>query len=357
MSSLQTTQPDFKYSDGRPTPHLSMPAVDQGIVFKRGLGPGNCDKLGAREAVVYEEDGIYHLFYDGAGDRGWLACIATSTDLVNWERHGPILDFGPQGSPDGAAATSPWVYFHDGWWHMYYLGTPNVTSAPDFIPSFPYLTLKARARKLVGPWEKQPDITPFLPTEGSWHSLTASPGFVIQHGDEFLQFMSGTSAIDCAGTVPDVSKLGPNEVKRTVGIARTKDLNAPWQIDPEPIVPLAEQIENSSIYYEPANQTWFLFTNHIGSGVVEGNITEFTDAIWVYWSKDPEHWDPQNKAVVLDGENCTWAKRCIGMPAAVPHDGKLAILYDAAPGESTSHMLRHIGLCWLDLPLQAPARS
>ncbi len=48
------------------------------------------------------------------------------------------------------------------------------------------------------------------------------------------------------------------------------------------MVPVEEQIENSSLYYEKSIKTWFLFTNHIG--VEEGR--EFTDAIWVYWSKN-----------------------------------------------------------------------
>ena len=88
----------------------------------------------------------------------------------------------------------------------------------------------------------------------------------------------------------------------------------------------------------------------------QGEDTEYTDAIWVYWSKDPNHWKAEDKAVVLDPGNCTWAKRCIGMPAVVPHDGKLAILYDALEGEKVHHMGRDIGLCWLDLPLQVPGR-
>ena len=44
------------------------------------------------------------LHYDGAGPKGWLACLATSKDLVNWTKHEPVLDFGAQGSlqRDGA---------------------------------------------------------------------------------------------------------------------------------------------------------------------------------------------------------------------------------------------------------------
>jgi len=38
---------------------------------------------------------------------------------------------------------------------MFYLGTPNVSPAPDLIPAFPYLTMKAKGPGPAGPWIKQ----------------------------------------------------------------------------------------------------------------------------------------------------------------------------------------------------------
>ncbi len=70
----------------------------------------------------------------------------------------------------------------------------------------------------------------------------------MKQGNEYLQFFSSTNS-GC---------------KRTIGIARTGNLAGTWTVDPAPIVPVEEQIENSSLYFEPANSTWFLFTNHIG---------------------------------------------------------------------------------------------
>lgn len=101
----------------------------------------------------------------------------------------------------------------------------------------------------------------------------------------------------------------PN-VKRTIGIARTNDLNGSWHVEDRPIVPLDEQIENSSIHYEATTALWFLFTNHNG---INEQRQEYTDAIWVSWSNDLEKWDPENKAIVLDGKNCTWSRQCIAM--------------------------------------------
>jgi len=141
-------------------------------------------------------------------------------------------------------------------------------------------------------------------------------------------------------------------IKRTICIARTKDLDAPWKIDPAPIVPPEEQIENTSLYYEPSNQTWFLFTNHIGID----KDGEYTDAVWVYWSKDLNKWNPADKAIVLDRQNCKCSQRCIGLPSVVRYKNRMAIFYDAPLGNSVSHMRRNIGLAWLELPLTPPKK-
>ena len=326
------TPPPTVYRDGRPSAHLRLEAKDHGVVLRHGDGPDGCDRLGAREALIFEEKGTYHLFYDGAGPKGWLACLATSTDLKVWEKKGPILDLGTKGTMDAAAACSPWVHFDGQDWHMFYLGTPNTSPAPDLIPSLPYVTMKARSRTLAGPWIKQPDVIPFTVKPGTYYAHTASPGHIVKNNDQYLMFFSAS-------------------MKRTLGIARTRDLNGPWTVDPRPIVPPDEQIENSSLYFEPSNKTWFLFTNHIG---LLADAGEYTDAVWVYWSQDLEGWNASDKAVVLDGHNCTWSKRCIGMPSVIVVGNRLAIFYDAPGGESKSHMKRDIGLAWLDLPLVPP---
>ena len=100
------------------------------------------------------------------------------------------------------------------------------------------------------------------------------------------------------------------------------------------------------MYYEPAGKTWFLFTDHLGL-----DRHEYTDAVWLYWTQDLNRWDAKNKAVVLDGKNCTWSKKCIGMPSVIKVGNRLAVLYDGPGGDSTGHMRRDIGLAWLDLPL------
>ena len=110
-------------------------ATDAGVVIRHGNGPDDCDIYGAREAIVFKHEDVYYLHYDGAGPTGWLACLAMSYDLQQWELLGPVLDLGPSGSNDSAAATSPWVFNDGNRWHMFYLG--NTQCLATARPSSP----------------------------------------------------------------------------------------------------------------------------------------------------------------------------------------------------------------------------
>lgn len=332
------------YADGRPAASYRLEAKDQGVVLRHGDGPDQCDHLGARDVWVWEDGGTYYMHYDGAGPKGWLACLASSRNLAHWTKHGPVLPMGQPGSDDSASAAYGVTFQEGKRWHMFYLGTPHVTPAPDFVPAFPYLTLKAHGPSPKGPWTKQPEVIPFRPQAGTYYSATASPGHIIPHDGGYLQFFSASS---------------DRPVLRTLGIARTKDLDGAWRIDPEPIVPAAEQVENTSLYFERENRTWWMFTNHVA--LRDGIDFEYTDAVWVYWSKDLNRWNPADKAVVLDPRNCNWSRHIIGLPSVVRQGNRLAIFYDGnssptIPGGVKSHMNRDVGVAWLDLPLVPPSR-
>ena len=340
-ASVKSVADNTTYPDGRPAPKFRLEAKDFGRVLRHGDGPGQCDYLGARDVWVWEHGGIYYMHYDGAGTNGWLACLATSSNLTHWTKRGAVLSLGKPGTEDSASASYGVTFFDGGNWHMFFLGTPHTTPAPDLIPAFPYLTLKARADSPTGPWTKQPAVIPFRPKAGTYYSATASPGHVVPRGAEYVMFFSAST---------------DRPILRTLGIARTKDLDGSWRLDALPIVPATEQVENSSLYYESSTGTWWLFTNHVG--LRDG--LEYTDAIWVYWTADLDRWDPAQKAVVLDGRNCTWSPHIIGLPSVVKMGNRLAIFYDGngadgIPPSVKSHMNRDVGLAWLDLPLRAPA--
>ncbi|RED61983.1 MULTISPECIES: hypothetical protein [Cohnella] len=325
-----------KYLDGRPEARLTIPAEDQGIVLRRG--GLELDGYGIREPLVFECDGTYFMHYDASDDKtGWRNYLATSKDLIHWEKKGVILELGKEGEDDSSCAVYGVTYFEDGVWHMFYIGSDYRREHPYDIPDFPYVTMKAKSDSPYGPWVKQ-NIVPFRMKENTYYSTTASSGAIVKDGDEYLQFFSA-------------SVLDENNItKRTLGIARTKDLDKEWTVDPEPLFPLEEQIENSSVFYEEETGTWFLFTNHVGLN----EIKEYTDAIWVYWTKDIQKWNVDDKALVLDGSMCTWSKSVIGAPCVFRKGDKLAVYYDGVEGDSFHHFHRDIGVAWLNLPIAIP---
>jgi predicted GH43/DUF377 family glycosyl hydrolase len=326
------------YPDGRPAALLRLDAIDSGPIIHHGQGPAKCDYLGAREAICFRFKGTYYLHYDGAGPTGWRACLAVSRDLKRWDLRGPVLDLGAPGDDDAGTASSPWTVFDGKSWHMFYVGSRTTSPPPNRIPAVPYFTLAAKSQRPEGPWTKQPEVVPFRTKPGAYYADTASPGQIVKDGDEYLMFFSA------AAYTGESRRL-----LRTVSIARTKNLDAAWEIDLQPALPPEHQIENSALYFEPSNKTWFLFTNHIGLDA-EG---EYTESIWVYWSRDLNRWNPGHRAVVLDRTNCNWSKRCIGMPSVVPVGRRLALFYDASTTAS-GNMGRDIGLGWLSLPLKTP---
>lgn len=176
---------------------------------------------------------------------------------------------GAPDSPDSKSASSAWVIRDSGIWHMFYLGTPNTSTAPDRIPAFPYLTMKARARSIEVSWTKEYNVKPFAEKDHSFYTVTRSPGYIIKYKGKFLQFFSGATQ-DEHGT------------RRTLGLAITSNLDSVWTINNKPIFPLSEQVENSSLYFDQTSKTWYLFTNHTGMGADKG---EYTDATWMFWSK------------------------------------------------------------------------
>ena len=327
-TGLVEVENPVSYADGRPYPSYRLNAVDQGMFLKYGEGPNQCDTMNAREAMINCVDGTYYLFYDGVGAKGWVACLAESRDMKTWERKGPLLEFGP-GLSDSAAACSPWIIKDEkNLWHMFYLGTPNTTGGDYKIPIAPYLAMRATSTSPAGPWTKRYDPVPFSTKEGTYYSMSAYPGHVIKQGSEYMMFFGAADA----------------KVRRTISIARTKDLNGEWTLDPTPALPVTENLENTSMYFEPTSNTWFMFVNHIGN--------ECPDAVWVYWTNDINHWNPACKAIVLDGANCTWSKKNIGMPTVVTVGDKLYVFYDGAGGDSTNEMYRSIGKATLQLPLK-----
>ncbi len=334
------------YGDGRPAPRWRVQGVtDRGVVLAHGHCPLDCDEYGARDAWVFPANGTFYMTYDASGPSGWLVALATSKNLKDWTRQGTVLSLGPEGALDSASASYGTVHRAADGWQMFYLGTPNATPAPERVPQFPYLTLSATSPAPGGPWTKQ-SIQPLLPARpGSYYDVTASPGDIVRQPDgRFIQMFSAAT-------------VRAGKVFRTLGVARADSLDGDWQPDKAPALPDTEQVENTSLYFQASSKTWFLFTNHVGR---QADGAEYTDAIWVYWSEAPDHWDADHKALVLDATTTSWSHKVIGLPTVIVDGNELDVFFDGRQGEDSpselrNHMDRDVGLATIALPIHLPA--
>lgn len=148
--------------------HVGLATSDDGIRFDRRADPvlspsEPYEVRGCEDPRIAEVDGTYYLTYTGWGPTSVQLCLATSTDLVSWTKHGPMFPGfntfwpsvdAPQGqwSKAGAILDTPidgryLMYFGEGsifhaWsddllhWTPAANDRPLMTPTPDSYSSF-----------------------------------------------------------------------------------------------------------------------------------------------------------------------------------------------------------------------------
>ncbi len=86
---------------------------DDGYAFTREpepvLSPSeDYDRYGVEDPRVTEVDGTYYLTYSGWDRQRALLCLATSTDLCSWVKHGPQFPGFDTFQPQGNGSPGPW---------------------------------------------------------------------------------------------------------------------------------------------------------------------------------------------------------------------------------------------------------
>ena len=93
--------------------HVGLATSDDGIHFDRHpepvLSPSeDYDRYGAEDPRVTEIDGTYYLTYTAWDRTNAQLCLATSTDLLTWEKHGPLFPDFNTFEPNADGVPTPW---------------------------------------------------------------------------------------------------------------------------------------------------------------------------------------------------------------------------------------------------------
>ena len=112
--------------------HVGLATSDDGIHFERRpepvLSPSeDYERHGCEDPRVTEIDGTYYLTYTAYDGTNAQLCLATSTDLFTWEKHGPLFPDFNTFEPNAADVPTPWSKAGaildrkvDGRWLMYF---------------------------------------------------------------------------------------------------------------------------------------------------------------------------------------------------------------------------------------------
>ena len=309
-------------------------ASDHGVVLTHGDGPGGCDVYGARDVVVWPVDGTLYMHYDGCG-AGRLAAVPG-------DEHGRALLDQARPGAGARAAREPRL---------------RERLVRDAVPPRRHVASVLRRHAERHPAAGAGARGAVLHAEGGGvrarRAVDQAPGHraVLAAAGDVLRGDRESGARSSSTTAQFLqffSASAGEPLQRTLGIARTTDLDGAWTIDPAPILPATEQIENAALYHEPANDTWFLFTNHVDAA------TSTTDAVWVYWTTDldgmgsgaPRGGARHDDVDVGEGRDRPARNR-------QPRRTSGALLRRRA-GAGRGHTGRDIGLAWLPLPLTPP---
>jgi predicted GH43/DUF377 family glycosyl hydrolase len=93
--------------------HVGLATSDDGLHFERRpepvLSPSEpYEEFGCEDPRVTEVDGTYYLTYSAWDRKNARLCLATSTDLLTWEKHGPLFPDFNTFLPGGDGITGPW---------------------------------------------------------------------------------------------------------------------------------------------------------------------------------------------------------------------------------------------------------
>ena len=173
---------------------------DEGGAWERG---------GLYKSFLLEHEGTYYLFYNAKTEgEPWVeqTGMATSKDLVRWERHSasPVLRLGPSGAFDDTFASDPVVLRAGSCWVLFYFGNCSDGHARDGV---------AFSEDLVT-WDKAPGPILDVGSEGRFDSRHAHKPGIIYHDGRLYHFYCAV-APEPSGRVGEIA----TGERRGIGLA------------------------------------------------------------------------------------------------------------------------------------------
>ncbi len=183
------------------TKHKGNPVINVGNIETH-----EWDAASVADPMVIKEDGVYRMWYSGAGDvpeeKTWHIWVgyATSEDGINWTKYkdNPVLDVGKADSFEDRGVGQPSVVFNGSEYEMWYSGWDDIDKA--WSSQIGYATSSDGIH-----WIKSSDNPVVRKGEkGEWDSQQIVAPTVILDGEGYKMWYTGMKVSKILGIIVDM---------------------------------------------------------------------------------------------------------------------------------------------------------
>lgn len=266
---------------------------------------GTWDSNDVEDPAVLQWDGEYHLFYSGNDGRHKQIGHATSDDLRDWEKdhRNPVVEIGVRGSWNSLSVDNPFVFRHDGTFHMFYNGNDGDGRRVGHATSGDLLE-----------WEQDP-ANPVIDrgADGAWDSANVAEPSVVEWDGQFYLYYGGHDGekwqIGCA-TSDDLREWERYPTSPLLGTGDPGEWDA--HVAEGPFVAVVE--DRLEMLYSGGHRRG-------QSSPIPKDVGHATALAPGAWEKDPDN------PVLRTGPEPGWDVQRIGNPHLFVDEGEFHLFY------------------------------
>ena len=312
-------EPQSATTDAALLERLRTPRKFPQLVLEASYKKDAFDALAVDCPFVFRHKRRFYMTYVGFDGIGYRTGLASSGDLMKWEKEGLMLDRGPTGSPTEFNVALSWIIrdnnlFGDGRLRKIdrrFIGTYHAYPRPGYEtgPAVIGICIGDDFRKMK---LKDPCINASDPDAGDWERGGLYKSCLVEHEGTFYMFYNAKTT-------------GAPWVEQT-GVATSTDLKKWKRCEGNPVIPVGPKGSFDDIFCSDpcvlrCGDTWVMFFYTLSSDGRARDSVAFSD--------DLLHWRKSNEILIDVGPPGSIASTYAHKPSVFVSDGRLYHYYCA----------------------------
>lgn len=298
---------------------LSTPYKYPELVLAPSFRRGEYDALGIDAPFVFRHKRRYYMIHIGFDGVGYRTGLASSRDLLHWEKEGLLVDRGPEGSATEFNVALTWVIrenelFGDGKLKKCdgrFVGAYHAYPRPGYEAGPAVIGLASSSG--LRDWKlREPCLRASDPDAGEWERGGLYKSCLLEHDGTYYMFYNAKTV-----GVPWIEQIG---------VATSSNLSNWARYDGNPVVSVGSKGAFDDVFCSDpcvvrCEETWVMFFYTLSS---DGRARES-----VAFSEDLLHWRKSDTVLVDVGPPGSIDAKYAHKPAVFAADGRLYHFYCA----------------------------